>query len=46
MFKKPGINEIFDSVICVDAKMNFDDSAAFRQKEIFAMEDETEKVII
>ncbi|MFH4978352.1 hypothetical protein AB6A40_005061 [Gnathostoma spinigerum] len=24
-------------VICVDAKLNFDDSAAFRQEEIFAM---------
>ena len=31
-------------VFCVDAKMNFDDSAAFRQKEIFAMEDYSEQV--
>uniref|UniRef100_A0A1I7XRW2 hexokinase n=1 Tax=Heterorhabditis bacteriophora TaxID=37862 RepID=A0A1I7XRW2_HETBA len=30
-------------VFCVDAKMNFDDSAAFRQKEIFAMEDNSEQ---
>ncbi|WKY04138.1 hypothetical protein Q1695_005257 [Nippostrongylus brasiliensis] len=30
-------------VFCVDAKINFDDSAAFRQKEIFAMEDTSEK---
>ncbi|CAD6198831.1 unnamed protein product [Caenorhabditis auriculariae] len=25
-------------VFCVDAKMNFDDSAAFRQKEVFSLE--------
>ncbi|PIO55655.1 succinate-CoA ligase, beta subunit [Teladorsagia circumcincta] len=30
-------------VYCVDAKMNFDDSAEFRQKEIFAMEDKSEQ---
>ncbi|KAK5968140.1 Succinate-CoA ligase subunit beta [Trichostrongylus colubriformis] len=30
-------------VYCVDAKMNFDDSAEFRQKEIFAMEDTSEQ---
>ncbi|XP_072402354.1 succinate--CoA ligase [GDP-forming] subunit beta, mitochondrial [Diabrotica undecimpunctata] len=29
-------------VISVDAKLNFDDNAKFRQKEIFAMEDVTE----
>lgn len=29
-------------VISVDAKLNFDDNAQFRQKEIFAMEDESE----
>ncbi|PAV83706.1 hypothetical protein WR25_26625 [Diploscapter pachys] len=29
-------------VFCVDAKMNFDDSAAYRQKEIFSMEDHSE----
>lgn len=28
--------------MCFDAKMNFDDSAKFRQKEIFAMEDTAE----
>eukprot|EP00920_Eleutheroschizon_duboscqi_P036324 GHVT01087693.1.p1 GENE.GHVT01087693.1~~GHVT01087693.1.p1 ORF type:complete len:242 (+),score=22.69 GHVT01087693.1:820-1545(+) len=28
-----------DHVVCVDAKINFDDSAAYRQKELFAMED-------
>ena len=26
-------------VVCLDAKVNFDDNAAFRQKEIFAMRD-------
>jgi len=29
-------------VVCFDAKINFDDNAAFRQKEIFAMDDTTE----
>lgn len=29
-------------VISVDAKLNFDDNAQFRQKEIFAMEDDSE----
>ena len=28
--------------MCFDAKFNFDDSAKFRQKDIFAMEDHTE----
>ena len=28
-------------VYCVDAKINFDDNAAFRQKEVFAMRDTT-----
>jgi succinyl-CoA synthetase beta subunit len=30
-------------VICVDAKMNFDDNAAFRQEAIFSMRDTTEE---
>ena len=30
------------SVVCFDAKINFDDSAKFRQREIFAMEDTAE----
>ena len=30
------------SVVCFDAKINFDDNAAFRQKDIFALEDTTE----
>ena len=30
-------------VFCVDAKLNFDDSAAFRQKDIFAMDDHAEQ---
>jgi succinyl-CoA synthetase beta subunit len=34
--------EFVFSVVCFDAKMNFDDNAAFRQKEIFAMDDTTE----
>jgi succinyl-CoA synthetase beta subunit len=29
-------------VVCFDAKINFDDNASFRQKEIFAQEDTTE----
>ncbi|XP_060075424.1 succinate--CoA ligase [GDP-forming] subunit beta, mitochondrial-like [Ylistrum balloti] len=29
-------------VVCFDAKLNFDDNAAFRQKEIFDMEDTSE----
>ncbi|KAJ8975970.1 hypothetical protein NQ317_000674 [Molorchus minor] len=31
-----------NQVIAVDAKLNFDDNAKFRQKEIFAMEDTSE----
>ena len=38
--------EIYDapfvSVVCFDAKINFDDNADFRQKEIFAMDDMAE----
>ena len=30
------------SVVCFDAKFNFDDSAKFRQKEVFAMDDQSE----
>jgi len=30
-------------VYCVDAKINFDDNAAFRQKDIFAYQDETQE---
>jgi succinyl-CoA synthetase beta subunit len=30
-------------VYCVDAKINFDDNAAYRQKEIYAMRDTTEE---
>lgn len=29
-------------VVCFDAKINFDDNAEFRQKEIFAQEDTSE----
>lgn len=28
--------------MCFDAKINFDDNAEFRQKEIFSLEDDTE----
>lgn len=34
-----GIDGAKDEVICVDAKLNFDDNAAYRQKDIFAMRD-------
>ncbi len=30
------------SVVCFDAKINFDDNAKFRQKEIFLQEDTME----
>ena len=30
------------SVVCFDAKMNFDDNAEYRQKEIFDMDDLSE----
>lgn len=30
------------SVVCFDAKFNFDDSAKFRQQEVFAMDDQSE----
>jgi succinyl-CoA synthetase beta subunit len=30
-------------VLSVDAKINFDDNASFRQQEIFAMRDPTEE---
>ena len=31
------------TVVCFDAKINFDDNAAFRQREIFDQEDVSEK---
>lgn len=30
-------------MVCFDAKVNFDDNAKFRQEEIFAQEDTSEK---
>lgn len=30
------------AVICFDAKINFDDNASYRQKDIFAMDDKME----
>lgn len=31
--------QTFYAVLCVDAKLNFDDNASFRQKDLFAQED-------
>lgn len=31
------------SVICMDAKLNFDDNSAHRQKEIFDMKDSSQE---
>uniref|UniRef100_A0A914WK47 Succinate--CoA ligase [GDP-forming] subunit beta, mitochondrial n=1 Tax=Plectus sambesii TaxID=2011161 RepID=A0A914WK47_9BILA len=39
----PFVETTDNRVFCVDAKLNFDDSAAFRQKEIFAMDDHAEQ---
>lgn len=35
----PFVETSTGEILCVDAKINFDDNAAFRQKEIFAMRD-------
>jgi len=32
----------FGAVVSFDAKINFDDNAAFRQKDVFALDDTTE----
>lgn len=32
-----------DTVYCMDAKINFDDNAAYRQKEIFSLRDWTQE---
>jgi succinyl-CoA synthetase beta subunit len=37
------VNNLLKIVICVDAKINFDDNASFRQEEIFKMRDESEE---
>ena len=34
-----GLCGFVTAVFCVDAKLNFDDNAAYRQKEVFAMRD-------
>jgi len=39
----PFVETTTGQVVCVDAKINFDDNAAFRQKEIFAFRDPTEE---
>ena len=31
------------SVVCFDAKINFDDNAEYRQSDVFSMEDDVEK---
>ena len=38
----PSSRGIFLLVVCFDAKVNFDDNAEFRQREIFAMDDKSE----
>jgi len=39
----PRYRSRLDSVVCMDAKFNFDDNADFRQKDIFAMRDFTQE---
>lgn len=34
---------IYILVVCFDAKVNFDDNAKYRQKDIFSLEDTSEK---
>jgi succinyl-CoA synthetase beta subunit len=35
--------ETADAVVAADAKLGFDDNAAFRQQELFAMRDESQE---
>ncbi|KAF8562049.1 hypothetical protein P879_03616 [Paragonimus westermani] len=39
----PIAQDIHDKVLCMDCKLNFDDNAAFRQKEIFSKRDWTQE---
>ncbi|KER30292.1 hypothetical protein T265_03241 [Opisthorchis viverrini] len=39
----PIAQDIHDEILCMDCKMNFDDNAAFRQKEIFDQRDWTQE---
>jgi succinyl-CoA synthetase beta subunit len=39
----PLVETSTSEVFCVDTKINFDDNASFRQKEIFEMDDPTQK---
>ncbi|KAG5442316.1 beta' subunit [Clonorchis sinensis] len=39
----PIAQDIHDEILCMDCKMNFDDNAAFRQKEIFDERDWTQE---
>lgn len=34
--------DVFSTVVCFDAKINFDDNAEFRQKDVFAMDNTAE----
>lgn len=38
----PLAEDVDGNLIAADAKLGFDDSAAYRQKEIFAMRDESQ----
>jgi succinyl-CoA synthetase beta subunit len=37
----PGRKDSKDMIFAVDAKLNFDDNASFRQKDIFALRDKS-----
>ena len=37
------MNTKMSIVYCVDAKLNFDDSASFRQKDVFKMSDDSDE---
>ncbi|XP_021121754.1 succinate--CoA ligase [GDP-forming] subunit beta, mitochondrial [Heterocephalus glaber] len=39
---KNQVHKPLQDIVCFDAKINFDDNAEFRQKEIFAMDDKSE----
>jgi succinyl-CoA synthetase beta subunit len=35
----PMVQDTFGDVMCLDAKVNFDDNAAFRQQAVFGLRD-------
>ncbi len=39
----PLVQTVDDKMMCIDAKLNFDDNANFRHKELFSMRDETQE---